>query len=170
MEKPSATSTVTTNPPPGSIPATTTSSLSSQNRPVVLSARFTDRCWTSVIADGKTLYEGIPANGAMFTWEADRQIVVNFGNAAAVELTFNGKPVGKIGERGDVVVKTFTVAGMVTPPPAPTVPDSPPSVTEPATREKPAAIPPQPAVPSSPPSPTGPSPNPVSPNPSGSKP
>jgi hypothetical protein len=52
----------------------------------------------------------------MFTWEAERQIVVNFGNAAAVDLTFNGQPVGKIGERGDVVVKTFTAQGMVATP------------------------------------------------------
>jgi cytoskeletal protein RodZ len=78
------------------------------NKPVVLRASFSDRCWTSVIADGKSIFEGIPKIGESFTWEADRQIIMNFGNAAAVELTFNGQPVGKIGERGDVVVKTFT--------------------------------------------------------------
>lgn len=78
-------------------------------RAVVLAARYSDRCWTSAIADGKTVYEGIPQVGETLTWEADRQIIVNFGNAAAVDLTFNGQPVGKIGERGDVVVKTFSV-------------------------------------------------------------
>ena len=106
------------------VPSAINSGAPSASRPVVLMARFTDRCWTSVIADGKTLYEGIPSNGATFTWEAEHQIVVNFGNAAAVELTFNGQPVGKIGDRGDVVVKTFTVAGMISAPvaPAPTTP------------------------------------------------
>ena len=164
-----ATSTATTNPPLGSAPGSTTSPLPSRNRPVVLTARFTDRCWTSVIADGKTLYEGIPANGAMFTWEADRQIVVNFGNAGAVELTFNGQAVGKIGERGDVVVKTFTVAGMVTPPAASNTPVSPsPSTTETSAPEKPAVMPPS-TPPTSTPAPTAPSPNPASPNQPGSK-
>ncbi len=85
------------------------------SRPVVLVARYSDRCWTSVIADGKTLYEGIPRIGETFTWEADRQIVVNFGNAAAVDLTFNGQSVGKIGERGDVVVRTFAAPATSSP-------------------------------------------------------
>jgi hypothetical protein len=168
-KQPAASSAVTMNPSLGSAPGSTTSPLPSRNRPVVLTARFTDRCWTSVIADGKTLYEGIPANGAMFTWEADRQIVVNFGNAGSVELTFNGQPVGKIGERGDVVVKTFTVAGMVTPPATPNAPISPPpSTTEISTPEKSTVIPP-PTPPTSTPAPTAPSPKPVSPNQPGSK-
>lgn len=78
------------------------------NRAITLLARYSDRCWTSVIADGKSIYEGVPKSDEILTWQADRQIVVNFGNAAAVELTLNGQPVGKIGERGDVVVRTFT--------------------------------------------------------------
>lgn len=85
------------------------------SRPVILVARYSDRCWTSVIADGKTLYEGIPRIGETFTWAADRQIVINFGNAAAVELTFNGQSIGKIGEKGDVVVRTFTAPGSSSP-------------------------------------------------------
>ncbi len=107
----------TTNSSSEKSPAGAVSSVpSTSSRPVVLVARYNDRCWTSVIADGKTLYEGIPKLNETLTWEADRQIVVNFGNAAAVELTFNGQPVGKIGERGDVVVKTFSLAASPTDP------------------------------------------------------
>ena len=91
----------------GTVPSST-AQLVTNARAVVLVAHYTDRCWTSAIADGKTIYEGIPQSGETLTWEADRQIIVNFGNAAAVELSFNGQPVGKVGERGDVVVKTFS--------------------------------------------------------------
>ena len=100
------------------------------SRPITLVARFSDRCWTSVIADGKSIYEGIPKNDEILTWQADRQIVVNFGNAAAVELTFNGQPVGKIGERGDVVVKTFSLQPIpaVSPTPAPAAVPAAPAV------------------------------------------
>ena len=155
------------NPPVRAVPSAATSGAPSISRPVVLTARFSDRCWTSVIADGKTLYEGIPSNGASFTWEAERQIVVNFGNAAAVELTFNGQPVGKIGDRGDVVVKTFTVAGMISAPiaPAPTAPSPAESTDKPAVTPAP--------TPSNPPatsSPASPSRGPVPPNTSGSRP
>jgi hypothetical protein len=85
---------------------------------VVLVARYTDRCWTSVIADGKTIYEGIPQAGVTMTWEADRQILLNLGNAGAVELSYNGQPQGKLGERGDVVVKTYAISGVVPTAPA----------------------------------------------------
>lgn len=96
----------------------------SSAKAVVLVARFTDRCWTSAIADGKTVYEGIPKTGETLTWEADRQIIVNLGNAAAVDISFNGQPQGKIGERGDVVVKTFAAPGIspVAPSPNPVAP------------------------------------------------
>lgn len=93
---PAATSTTSAVVPPVS------------NRRLILAAVYRDRCWTSVIADGKSIFEGIPKIGESFIWEADQQIIVNFGNAAAVELTLNGQPVGKIGEQGDVVVRTFS--------------------------------------------------------------
>ena len=129
------------------------------SRPVILSARFTDRCWTSVIADGKTLYEGIPQNGETLTWDAERQIVVNFGNAGAVELTFNGQPVGKIGERGDVVVKTFTAKGLAVTPVAPVAPVAPAETATPALPAQPPAnpsIPATPAIPEAKPQPSSP--------------
>lgn len=114
VNKPAAVSRSHGQPIVQTVPAaggTTTSATavvpSASKRRVVLAAVYSDRCWTSVIADGKSIYEGIPKIGESFIWEADQQIIVNFGNAAAVELTFNGQPVGKIGERGDVVVKTF---------------------------------------------------------------
>ena len=115
---PVAPSTYPASTPPAGAAA---SVLPATSRAVVLVARYTDRCWTSVIADGKTLYEGIPKMNDTFTWEADRQIVVNFGNAAAVDLTFNGQPVGKVGGAGDVVVKTFTSPTAL---PTPTAPES----------------------------------------------
>jgi cytoskeletal protein RodZ len=124
IEKKAKSGTDPASPTAKSPASSAASSLPGGSRPVVLFARYSDRCWTSVIADGKTLYEGIPRIDETFTWVADRQIVVNFGNAGAVELTFNGQPVGKIGERGDVVVKTFASPAAPVPsvPPATTVP------------------------------------------------
>ena len=136
------------------------------SRPVVLSARFSDRCWTSVIADGKTVYEGIPQNGETLTWDAERQIVVNFGNAGAVELTFNGQPVGKIGERGDVVVKTFTDKGLAATPPSPVAPAE---TATPGLPVQPRVNPSIPAAPATPEVKTQPSSPPVSGSPGGNR-
>ena len=142
--------------------------LSASARPVVVIARYSDRCWTSVIADGKTLYEGIPKIDEQLIWEADRQVVVNFGNAGAVDLTFNGKPVGKIGERGDVVVKTFTASGVITTEPAVSNPPSAPAAMETPSTSKPPVTP---AAPTTPTPGITPTPNtPVVPGASGVKP
>ena len=137
-----------TNLPPSASPVQSAAPpalppVSHSNKAVVLAARFTDRCWTSAIADGKTVYEGIPKIGETLTWEAERQIIVNLGNAAAVEISLNGQPQGKMGERGDVVVKTFAAPGTSTGPSA-AVPVSPPAVpgTAPVTPGTSPAAPP----------------------------
>lgn len=79
-----------------------------QAKPVVISAKYTDECWTQVFADGKEVYEGIPKIGATFTWEAQQNVTLRLGNANGVDITYNGIPQGKLGAKGDVLVKTFT--------------------------------------------------------------
>jgi hypothetical protein len=53
------------------------------------------------------VYEGIPRAGETLTWTADRSLILRLGNAAGVELTYNGQPQGRIGGDGEVTVKTF---------------------------------------------------------------
>lgn len=77
-------------------------------RPIVVVAKYTADCWTRVTADGREVYEGIPRIGESFTWNADQTMTVHLGNAAGVELTYNGQPQGRLGGDGDVISKTFT--------------------------------------------------------------
>lgn len=77
-------------------------------KPVVLSAKYTDSCWTLVKADGKEVYEGIPKVGETLTWEAQTNINVQFGNAGGVEVVYNGQSLGKMGAKGEVLSKSFT--------------------------------------------------------------
>lgn len=78
---------------------------------VVIAAKFNSRSWVQVLADEKEVFEGIPQIGTSMTWQADQKITIKVGNAAAVDLSHNGQPVGKLGESGEVVLKTFTAAG-----------------------------------------------------------
>ncbi len=79
-----------------------------QTKPVVLTAKYTERCWTSVTADGKQIYEGIPQAGETMTWEAQNTITITAGNAGGIDIVSNGQALGKLGEKGDVVAKTFS--------------------------------------------------------------
>jgi hypothetical protein len=74
-------------------------------------ATFEDRCWTQVIADGKTLYEGTMEKGKTMSWKAKETVSITAGNAGAVALSVNGKDMGKAGEIGQVVEKVFTPGG-----------------------------------------------------------
>ena len=75
---------------------------------VELVAKFTDKCWTQVVADGKTVYEGTIEPGKTETWKGKEKVVITAGNAGAVEMKVNGQDMGKAGDIGQVVEKTFT--------------------------------------------------------------
>ena len=75
---------------------------------VEVKAVFTDRCWTSVKADGKTVYEGTIEKGETKEWKANEKVIITAGNAGAATVTVNGKDMGKAGEIGEVQEKTFT--------------------------------------------------------------
>lgn len=79
-----------------------------ETKAVVVQAKFTGKSWIEVVADNKSIYEGIPKIGEAFTWKADQSILIRSGNAGAVEITHNGKPLGKLGDSGEVTAKKFT--------------------------------------------------------------
>ncbi len=93
--------------------ATASAPIAKINQPapqsIVITAKFSDQCWTLITADGKEVYEGIPQNGTTMTWTAKQTLIIKVGNAEAVDLMFNGQNVNKIGSKGEVVEKTFSL-------------------------------------------------------------
>lgn len=81
-----------------------------QSKPVEVGAVFVEDCWTIVLVDGKVVYEGIPQVGETLSWEAQQTITLKLGNAGGANITYNGKPLGKIGKPGEVLEKNFTLA------------------------------------------------------------
>jgi cytoskeleton protein RodZ len=60
--------------------------------------------WLSVRdANGTQLYQGILRQGQSRTFEDDTNLRVVIGNAGGVEITVNGKPLGRAGDAGAVV-------------------------------------------------------------------
>lgn len=79
-----------------------------QAKPILVTAKYTDSCWTLVTADGKEIFEGIPKIGDTLTWEAQGNLSVQLGNASGVEIMYNGQSLGKMGGKGEVIKKNFT--------------------------------------------------------------
>jgi cytoskeletal protein RodZ len=79
-------------------------------KPVTVIAKYTDQCWTSVIADNKMIYEGTPQAGETLTWTAEQNITIKAGNAGGIDIVYNGQTMGKLGTKGEVIVKTFSAS------------------------------------------------------------
>ncbi len=77
-------------------------------KPVIIIAKYTDQCWTSVTADNTIIYEGTPQAGETFTWEAEQNIIIKAGNAGGIDIVYNGQSLGILGTKGEVLVKTFS--------------------------------------------------------------
>lgn len=75
---------------------------------VEVKIRFTDLCWTEVVVDGKTEFEGTAEKGKVLTLKGKDKVRITAGNAGALNYSLNGKDMGAIGQKGEVVEKTFT--------------------------------------------------------------
>lgn len=71
-----------------------------------LAVRITSASWLRVTIDGNVSMEGTFPRGWSKIFHG-KSAVVRAGNAAGVDLTVNGKSVGKLGGDGDVVEKSF---------------------------------------------------------------
>ena len=80
----------------------------------------TEHVWVRVTTDGRTAFEGMFKPGDALNWEAKEMIIVESSNGAGLTASFNGKPGGVLGPRGQVVARAWTPAGETQVPPRPT--------------------------------------------------
>lgn len=78
---------------------------------VNLLATYEERSWTRVIVDGQNVFEGIIERGETREWQGDEEIVIRWGDPAAVRVELNGQNLGAQGEPGQPRTVTFTSDG-----------------------------------------------------------
>lgn len=73
-------------------------------------------CYIQVKSDGQTVFQGILKKGRFESWQAKEKIVFSLGNAGAVSLEVNGRPITNIGRRGQALKNIeITKEGLVVP-------------------------------------------------------
>lgn len=77
-------------------------------QPHTLSVILSAPSWLRVSVDGSVSIEGTFPAGTHKTFHGSNA-QVRVGNAGGVEITVDGRPVGKLGAAGDVVEKTFVL-------------------------------------------------------------
>ena len=76
------------------------------------------------------VFEGRFAPGDTKTYDANDQVAVLTGNAAALRITYNGRDLGLMGNVGEVVSRVYLISGVA----EPTATISPtPTITPPVT-------------------------------------
>ena len=74
---------------------------------IEIKARLLADCWISVKVDGTSVFEGTAEKGREFTWKGKNTVEIVAGNAGGIEITENGKNIGRLGEAGQVTEKSF---------------------------------------------------------------
>lgn len=87
------------------------------NANVVISIFAVERVFVRISVDGEVVYEGRLAPGETKVFEADDQVMVLTGNAAALRITYNGRDLGLMGNIGEVVSRVYLITGVAIPTP-----------------------------------------------------
>jgi cytoskeletal protein RodZ len=110
-------------------PVSVTSDASDEKPPaptadtVLLDLMAREETWLSVVSEGKHLFSGILAANQTKTVEGKESATMKVGNAAGIEVRLNGKLLGPLGARGQVLVVVFRPDRFQIVPPAPKVGD-----------------------------------------------
>lgn len=98
-------------PVPSAAPTGVTPHPSPRPQPLLtrtLAVNITSGSWLRVTIDGNVSIEGTFPRGTSKVFHGKTAVVLA-GNAAGVEVTVNGKPAGKLGAKGAVVEKRFSL-------------------------------------------------------------
>jgi len=86
---------------------------------VLLNLVAREATWLSISSEGKRLFSGVLAANETKTVAGKESAWMKVGNAAGLDVTLNGKPIGPLGARGQVLVVVFTPDKFQIVPPAP---------------------------------------------------
>jgi cytoskeleton protein RodZ len=95
------------------------------------------RAWVQVSVDGRLRFSGMVLPGDILEYNANTSVELTTGDAGGVRAFFNGQDQGVLGDIGQVVIRLWTIEGMITPTPTETAtatPTLPPTRTPIPTR------------------------------------
>jgi hypothetical protein len=80
---------------------------------VTVALEATEHVWVRVTADDRIAFVGFLSPQEIKSWSGDEKILVETGNAAAVQVTVNDRPMGALGARGEVASRTWGPNGEI---------------------------------------------------------
>ena len=99
----------------GTAPALDTVPAATSSANVAVSIFAVERVFVRISVDGKIVFEGRLSPRESRLFEADNQVVILTGNAAAIRITYNGHDLGFMGNNGQVLTRVYLITGAATP-------------------------------------------------------
>jgi len=75
---------------------------------LLLKVSALEKTWLSIDSDGRRLYSGLLAAADTKVFEGRDTATVRTGNAGGLKVVFNGREIGRLGSRGQVMTVLFT--------------------------------------------------------------
>jgi cytoskeleton protein RodZ len=69
--------------------------------------------WVSIVADGKSVMQRVLAADKRKKIKAGKSLILRTGNAGGIEVSFNGHPLGALGNENEPRTLTFNASGLV---------------------------------------------------------
>lgn len=69
--------------------------------------------WVSIIADGKSVMQRVLTADKQKKIKAGKTVILRTGNAGGIEVSFNGRPLGALGNENEPRTLTFNASGLV---------------------------------------------------------
>ncbi len=104
-----------TSLPGAGLPAAPTAVATRDTAPVQVYVVALQRAYLQVSVDGKVIFDGRVVPGGAYSYSGQKSVELLTGSAAAIEVYFNQKFQGRLGEVGQVIKLTFTETGLTTP-------------------------------------------------------
>ena len=89
------------------------SSSSSSQSAFYIQIKAKEDSWVSIVADGKSVMQRVLPADKHKNIKAGKTLVLRTGNAGGIEVSFNGRPLGALGNENEPRTLTFNASGLV---------------------------------------------------------
>jgi cytoskeleton protein RodZ len=88
-------------------------SLPAKEKAFFVQVKAKEDSWVSIVADGKSVMQRVLAADKRKKIKAGKSVILRTGNAGGIEVSFNGHPLGALGNENEPRTLTFNASGLV---------------------------------------------------------
>jgi cytoskeleton protein RodZ len=88
-------------------------SASAKEATFLVQVKAKEDSWVSIVADGKSVMQRVLTADKRKSIKAGKTLILRTGNAGGIEVSFNGRPLGALGNENEPRTLTFNASGLV---------------------------------------------------------